>query len=153
MSKLRKQLEAQLTPQKIQAAHLLVLNEWADIIGDDSIKKRTMQEIADEVGCSRSTLTDWRTEEHFTAMLNYLAERQLDAMRSKMYTQLVRAAMGGANGIPSTRALDLYFRHYGLLTDRHEVVTNERELAGQRKSDDEIQRELAELDRMVNGDA
>lgn len=152
MSKLRRQLEAQLTPQKIQAAHLLVLNEWADILGDDSIQKRTMQEIADAVGCSRSTLTGWRTEEDFTAYLNYLAERQLDAMRSKMYTQLVRAAMGGSNGIPSVRALDLYFRHYGLLTDRHEVVTNERELAGKRKTDEEIQRELQELDRMVNGE-
>jgi len=152
MSKTRKQLEAQLTPQKIQAAHLLVLNEWADILGDDSIQKRTMQEIADAVGCSRSTLTGWRTEEHFTAYLNYLAERQLDAMRSKMYTQLVRAAMGGSNGIPSVRALDLYFRHYGLLTDRTEVVTTERELAGKRKTDEEIQREIAELDRMVNGE-
>ncbi|SFS76373.1 phBC6A51 family helix-turn-helix protein [Paenibacillus sp. 453mf] len=150
MSRRRKQLEAQLTPQQVEAAALLVMNTWADLLDDDSIQKRTMQEIADEVGVARSTLFLWKTDESFDAYVSYLADRQLSSYRGEVYKQLVKAIMGGPNGIPSSKAIELYMRRHGLLTDKTEVITK-TEVAENIKTDEEIASEIAELDRMVNG--
>ncbi|PAK55421.1 phBC6A51 family helix-turn-helix protein [Paenibacillus sp. 7541] len=151
MSKQRRTLEAQLTPQQQRAAQLIVSNEWAELLNEDG-KKRTMKELADEIGIARSTLFEWKAQEAFAAYVNYLTERQLDAMRSEVYVQLMRAIRGGANGIPSVKALDLYMRRYGLLTDRTVVEDTRETIETRRKTDDEIRAEIAELDAMVSGE-
>ncbi|MBY0158184.1 hypothetical protein H0178_20705 [Cytobacillus firmus] len=150
MSRQRKVLEAQLTPQQQRAAQLIVNNEWAELLNEDG-KKRTMKELADELGIARSTIFEWKAQEGFAAYVNYLTERQLDAMRSEVYVQLMRAIRGGANGIPSVKALDLYMRRYGLLTDRTVVEDARESIETKRKTDEEIRKEIAELDAMVSG--
>lgn len=150
MSRQRKALEAQLTPQQRKAAELLVSNEWGELLGDDG-KKKTMQELADEIGIARSTLFEWKSQEGFAAYVNYLAERNLDAMRSEVYVQLMRAIRGGANGIPSVKALDLFMRRYGLLTDRTVVEDMRDTVETRRKTDEEIRAEIEGLDAMING--
>lgn len=150
MSKQRRTLEAQLTPQQQRAAQLIVNNEWAELLNEDG-KKRTMKELADEIGIARSTLFEWKAQEAFAAYVNFLTERQLDAMRSEVYVQLMRAIRGGANGIPSVKALDLYMRRYGLLTDRTVVEDARETIETRRKTDEEIRAEIAELDAMVSG--
>ncbi|MNR50141.1 hypothetical protein D3C85_1696160 [compost metagenome] len=72
-------------------------------------------------------------------------------MRSEVYVQLMRAIRGGANGIPSVKALDLYMRRYGLLTDRTVVEDTRSTIEEKRKTDEEIRSEIAELDDMLNG--
>ncbi|WP_110930601.1 phBC6A51 family helix-turn-helix protein [Paenibacillus bouchesdurhonensis] len=150
MSRQRKVLEAQLTPQQRRAAELIIQNEWGELLGADG-KKKTMQELADEIGIARSTLFEWKSQEHFTAYGNYLAERNLDSMRSEVYTQLMRAIRGGSNGIPSVKALDLFMRRYGLLTDRTVVEDMRSEVETKRKTDDEIRAEIDDLNAMING--
>ncbi|GIP21067.1 phBC6A51 family helix-turn-helix protein [Paenibacillus sp. J22TS3] len=150
MSRQRKVLEAQLAPQQQRAAQLIVNNEWAELLNEDG-KKKTAQELADEIGIARSTFFEWKAQEAFAAYVNYLTERQLDAMRSEVYVQLMRAIRGGANGIPSVKALDLYMRRYGLLTDRTVVEDTRNVIEERRKTDDEIRNEIAELDDMLNG--
>lgn len=150
MSRQRKALEAQLTEQQRRAAQLLVANEWGELLGENG-KKKTMQELADEIGIARSTLFEWKSQEHFTAYVNYLAERNLDAMRSEVYVQLMRAIRGGANGIPSVKALDLFMRRYGLLTDRTVVEDMRSEVETRRKTDEEIRAEIDELNAMIDG--
>ncbi|MNC55806.1 hypothetical protein D3C75_1053580 [compost metagenome] len=126
------------------------MNEWGELLGAEG-KKKTAQELADELGIARSTYFEWKSQEHFAAYVNYLSERNLDAMRSEAYVQLMRLIRGGANGTPSVKALDLFFRRYGLLTDRT-VVEDMREFAeARRKTDDEIRAEISELDAMING--
>ncbi|GGG15826.1 phBC6A51 family helix-turn-helix protein [Paenibacillus aceti] len=150
MSRQRKVLEAQLTPQQQKAAQLYVQNEWGELLGEGG-KKKTMQELADELGIARSTLFEWKSQEHFAAYINYLSERNLDAMRSEAYVQLMKLIRGGANGVPSVKALDLFFRRYGLLTDRT-VVEDMRDTVQTRvKTDEEIRAEISELDAMING--
>ncbi|GAB6927109.1 hypothetical protein JCM10914A_10920 [Paenibacillus sp. JCM 10914] len=146
----RRVLEAQLTPQQQRAAQLIVNNEWAELLNEDG-KKRTMKELSEEIGIARSTLFEWKAQESFAAYVNYLTERQLDVMRSEVYVQLMRAIRGGANGIPSVKALDLYMRRYGLLTDRTVVEDSRESIETKRKTDEEIRKEIAELDDMVSG--
>jgi hypothetical protein len=150
MSSQRKRLEEQLTPQQQRAAQLLVSNEWGELLSDGG-KKRTMQELADELGIARSTLYEWKAQMTFAAYVNYLAERQLDSMRSTVYTQLMKAIMGGNNGMPSVKAIDLFMRRYGLLTDRTEVVDMREEAENKRRSDEGIRKDIEELDRLLAG--
>ncbi|MEK5420160.1 phBC6A51 family helix-turn-helix protein [Paenibacillus sp. FSL L8-0708] len=146
-----KVLEAQLTPQQQRAAQLLVINEWGELT-EEGGKKRTMQELADELGIARSTLFEWKRNEMFTAYVNHLTERQLDGMRSEVYVALMRSIRGGANGIPSVKALDLYMRRYGLLSDRTIIEDARSQVEEKRKTDDEIRKDISELDALVNGD-
>lgn len=148
-SKQRRQLEAELTPQQRKAAQLIVDNDWSELTMEDG-KKRTMQEIADDVPCARSTLYEWRAQEAFSDYVNYLADVRLSAMRSEVNVAVMKLIRGGANGIPSVKALDLYMRRWGLLTDRT-VVEDSREFAETRtKTDDEIRKELDELDALLS---
>ncbi|OZQ66557.1 phBC6A51 family helix-turn-helix protein [Paenibacillus odorifer] len=145
-----KVLEAQLTPQQQRAAQLLVINEWGELT-EEGGKKRTMQELADELGIARSTLFEWKRNEMFVAYVNHLTERQLDGMRSEVYVALMRSIRGGANGIPSVKALDLYMRRYGLLSDRTIIEDARSQVEEKRKTDDEIRADISELDALVNG--
>ncbi|MNJ53570.1 hypothetical protein D3C77_489640 [compost metagenome] len=63
----------------------------------------------------------------------------------------MRLIRGGANGIPSVKALDLFFRRYGLLTDRTVVEDMRSEVETKRKTDDEIRAEIDDLNAMING--
>lgn len=144
-------LESQLTPQQRKAAQLIVNNEWAELLSAEG-KKKTAQELADEIGISRSTFFEWKGQEAFGAYVNYLTDVQLSTMRSEVNIQLMRAIRGGANGIPSVKALDLYFRRYGLLTDRTVVEDMRESVEARRKTDEEIRAEISELDAMINGE-
>lgn len=148
----RKVLEAQLTPQQQKAAQLIVNNEWAELLTDDG-KKKTAQELADEIGIARSTFFEWKAQEMFGAYVNYLTDMQLSAMRSEVNVQLMRAIRGGANGVPSVKALDLYMRRYGLLTDRTIVEDTRTQIEDKRKTDEDIRRDISELDALVNGNS
>ncbi len=147
----RRVLESQLTPQQRKAAQLIVNNEWAEMLNEDG-KKKTMQELADEVGIARSTLFEWKSQEIFGAYVNYLTDVQLSAMRSEVNVQLMKAIRGGANGIPSVKALDLYFRRYGLLTDRTVVEDVRDTVEARRMSDEEIRADIAELDALLSAE-
>ncbi|ECV7489953.1 hypothetical protein ZW30_25035, partial [Salmonella enterica subsp. enterica serovar Muenchen] len=62
-----------------------------------------------------------------------------------------RAIRGGANGIPSVKALDLFMRRYGLLTDRTVVEDMRDTVETRRKTDEEIRAEIDELNAMIDG--
>ncbi|OMD44300.1 phBC6A51 family helix-turn-helix protein [Paenibacillus odorifer] len=146
----RKVLEAQLTPQQQRAAQLLVINEWGELT-EEGGKKRTMTELADELGIARSTLFEWKRNEMFSAYVNYITDMQLSSMRSEVNVALMRSIRGGANGVPSVKALDLFYRRYGLLTDRTIVEDTRTQIEEKRKTDDEIRADISELDALVNG--
>lgn len=114
MSKRKRQLEAALTPQKQKAAQMIVNNDWAAITHEAG-RKKTMQDIADDLGIARSTLYEWKAEEDFVAYVNYLTDVQLSAMRSEVNVAIMRAVRGGNNGQPSIKALELYMKRFALL--------------------------------------
>ena len=140
MSKRLKALEAKLDARKRNAAYLLVENELRET-GD----KRKQEEIAEEVGVTSKTIWEWKTKDPvFIEYKNALADDFLSEKRAYVYGQLMKL-IGGSQ--PSVKALDLYLRRFGLLTEKQVTVTEEA--SGSRTNDD-LARELAELDDLLD---
>ncbi|RAI96859.1 putative insertion element HTH domain-containing protein [Paenibacillus pabuli] len=151
MSRQRNVLEAQLTVQQRKAAQLLVANEWGELLSEDG-RKKSMQELAEEIGIARSTLYEWKAQEHFIDYVNYLTDINLRGMQSEVNVALMKAIRGGNNGLPSVKAIDLYMRRWALLSDRTIVEDRREDNASNRKTDEEIRRDIAELNDLVDGE-
>jgi len=150
MNRRRKTLEAQLQPQQRRAAQLIVQNDWAELLNEDG-RKKTMQELAEEIGIARSTLYEWKALEPFIEYVNYLTDKQLESMRSEVNVSIMKAIRGGNNGLPSVKALDLYMRRWGLLTNV-EIIEDRRDtIETRRKTDEEVRQDIVDLDAMLNG--
>ncbi len=136
------ELESRLTVQQRKAAYLLLENEMKP-----TKERISLDELAAEVGISRTALYNWRKENPaFIAYYNALADRQLDAFRGVADAQLKRLIEGTSNnGIASIKALELYYKLTARLVTRSEVTTVETENAPKRLSAAEIAEELAEL--------
>lgn len=152
MSKQRSVLEAQLTAQQRKAAQLLVANEWGELISEDG-RKKSMQELAEDIGIARSTLYEWKAQERFIDYVNYLTDINLSGMRAEVNVALMKAIRGGNNGLPSVKAIDLYMRRWALLSDRTIVEDRRDEITNNRKTDEEIRRDIAELNDLVGGES
>jgi hypothetical protein len=139
MSRRLKALEAKLDARKRLAAYLLVENELRET-GD----KRTQEDIAEEVGVSYKSLWEWKTKDSvFIEYKNALADDFLAEKRAYVYGQLMKL-IGGSQ--PSVKALDLYLRRFGLLTEKQVMVTEDN--SGSRSNDD-LAKELEELDDLL----
>ncbi|UOK62845.1 phBC6A51 family helix-turn-helix protein [Paenibacillus sp. OVF10] len=149
MSRQRNVLEAQLTAQQRKAAQLLVANEWGELISEDGRKKKSMQELAEEIGIARSTLYEWKAQEKFIDYVNYLTDINLRGMQSEVNVALMKAIRGGNNGLPSVKAIDLYMRRWALLSDRTIVEDRRDEITNNRKTDEEIRRDIADLNDLI----
>jgi hypothetical protein len=137
--KQRKALEAKLEARQRKAAFLLVENEMRET-GD----KKKQEEIAEEVGVSYKTLWSWRkSNQAFIDYKNAIADDFLNENRSFVYSQLMKL-IGGSQ--PSVKAIDLFMRKHGLLTDR--TITETADSNNERSNDD-LERELAELDDLL----
>lgn len=140
--KQRKALEAKLEARQRKAAFLLVENEMRET-GD----KRTQEEIAEEVGVSYKTIWSWRkSNQAFIDYKNAIADDFLNEQRSYVYSQLMKL-IGGSQ--PSVKAIDLFMRRHGLLTDKTQVENVD---ASNERSNDDLERELAELDDLLKED-
>jgi hypothetical protein len=139
MSRRLKALEAKLDARKRLAAYLLVENELRE-----TGEKRTQEDIAEEVGVSYKSLWEWKTKDPvFIEYKNALADDFLAEKRAYVYGQLMKL-IGGSQ--PSVKALDLYLRRFGLLTEKQVMVTEDN--SGSRSNDD-LAKELEELDDLL----
>jgi hypothetical protein len=141
MSRL-KDLEAKLTEQQRKAAYMLVEN---DLKSNKDETKLNYEQIAEEVGVSYKTVWTWRTKNrNFIDYKNEISDDFLSEKRSKVYGQLLKLIEGEQ---PSVKAIDLFMRRFSLLTDKQLVETND---GNQQRSDDEIKRQLDELDDLLD---
>jgi hypothetical protein len=76
--------------------------------------------------------------------MNLLADDYFRAKRSFAYRQLMRTISGSQ---PSIKGLDLYFKRFGLLTEKHEIVN---ENIG--RSADDLRKGMEELDALLDTD-
>ena len=141
MSKRLKALEAKLDARKRNAAYLLVENELRET-GD----KRKQEEMAQyPFGVTSKTIWEWKTKDPvFIEYKNALADDFLSEKRAYVYGQLMKL-IGGSQ--PSVKALDLYLRRFGLLTEKQVMVSEE---SGSTRSNEDLARELAELDDLLD---
>ena len=137
-----KQLEAKLDARQRKAAYMLVENELRE-----TGERRTYEDIAAEIGVTYQTIWEWRTKNrNFIAYKNEIADDFLADKRDQVYAQLLKLIMGTQ---PSVKAIDLFMRRYGLLTDRQ---ITQSESGDESRSTDDLAKELAELDDLLDGD-
>jgi hypothetical protein len=137
-----KALEAKLTEQQKKAAFMLVEN---DLKSNKDPLKLTYEQIAEEVGVSYKTIWSWRTQNrNFIAYKNEIADDFLSDKRSRVYGQLLKLIEGEQ---PSVKAIDLFMRRFGLLTEK-QITVNE-DASGSRSNED-LARELEDLDELLD---
>lgn len=140
MSAKKRQLEAKLSPKQRQAALLLVEREFMP-----NDERKSLDDIAAELGMSVRGLYKWRNENaDFIEYKNMIADEFLSANRAEVYGQLMKLIKGPQ---PSVKAIDLFMRRFGLLTEKQVVET--REVGGATTPDD-IAKEIAELDDLLS---
>jgi hypothetical protein len=143
MSRL-KELEAKLTEQQKNAAYLLVEN---DLKPNKDETKLTYEQIAEVIGVTYKTIWSWKTKNRtFIAYKNEISDDFLSDKRSRVYGQLIKLIEADQ---PSVKAIDLFMRRFGLLTEKT-VVENVD--GNQQRSEDAIKQQLAELEGLLDED-
>lgn len=108
-----KELKAHLTAAEQHAILLIVENDFK------TKEKRTLAEIAKELGISERALYEWRQKPEFKELLGLTSDSFLMDKRNLVNAQLLKAIMGTSNnGIPSMKALELYYKLAGSLEDK-----------------------------------
>jgi transcriptional regulator with XRE-family HTH domain len=139
------ELRDRLTPQQQMAANMYVANEFA------GKEKKTQDELAEEIGITRQGLHKWRTENlDFIRYQSALTEFKLESYRTLVDAKLISLIEKGPsnNGIPSIKAIELFYKLNGRLVDRSEVVTVASE-ATPRLTREEVTKGLDELNDML----
>lgn len=132
-------LEARLEGRQLKAALLCVEREFAP-----EEERKSFDEIAEEVGVSRQSLFKWRTQNRaFIEYVNHIADDFLASERALVYRQLMKTINGPQ---PSIKAIDLYFKRHGLITQNIAVETKD---ASEARTNEEIAQELEELDELL----
>lgn len=145
MSVNKRRLEARLDGRQRKAALLLVQREFLP-----NSERRTLTDIGEEVGVSDRTLYTWKTQNRdFIDYMNELSDDFLSAERSFVYGQLLKSIKGGQNGQPSVKAIDLFLRRHGLITN---VVENRTDESGGGAASKDIEKDIADLDALLEGD-
>lgn len=140
----QKALEAKLTAQQRKAAYLIVENEIKD---NKDETKLDYQKIAAEVGVTYKTIWEWRTKNrNFIDYKNLIADDFLADKRASVYGQLLKLIDAPQ---PSVKAIDLYLRRHGLLTDKTVI---EQDSSEGTRTDADLERELGELDELLKDD-
>lgn len=115
-------LKAALSPQKQLAAEVIVSNDFATTAGGT---RRTMEELAEEIGVSRQSLYNWMKEPAFTDYMAQISDSRLAQHRAKADAQLLRLIDGQSNnGSASIKSLELFYKLQSRLVTRTEVMTN-----------------------------
>ncbi|MBJ6364160.1 phBC6A51 family helix-turn-helix protein [Paenibacillus sp. GCM10012307] len=135
----RKQLESRLDGRQKIAALAVVERDFAP----EDVRKG-FEEIAAEVGVSRNTLYEWRTQNKaFIDYANSLADDFLTGKRSLVYRKLMELIDSSQ---PSVKAIDLFMKREGLITAQVAVETKD---AGAARSNEELAAEIAEIDELL----
>lgn len=136
----RDRLAESLTVQQQKAAYLLLENEMLP-----TKEQRTLEQIAEEIGVTRNGLYNWRTQNQaFIEFKKEVAKDYLSDAVGIFTKQLIRS-MEGTNGVPSSKALDLYAKMMGFIKTEHSVEITQ----GGAKSDAQIAEELKQLDALL----
>ncbi|MEK5426956.1 phBC6A51 family helix-turn-helix protein [Cytobacillus sp. FSL R7-0680] len=139
------EIKAHLTPEQMKVAQGIVENEF---LGK---KKLSYEDLAESLGISTRTLYNWRRDRYFTLYQSYLADHELDNFMPTAVAKLKESIEGrSSNGIPSMKALELYLKLTGRLVDKKEIVKSEEHTSRVRVTREDISKDLANLDKMLN---
>lgn len=114
-------LKLRLKPGQRKAAQLMVNNDFAP-----KGEKKTLEEIAAEVGITDRQLYNWRQNPDFTRYMAAISDGELANYRSLADSQLIKLIAGTSNnGLPAIKALELFYKLEGRLVDRSVVMSDD----------------------------
>ncbi|MGF9824021.1 phBC6A51 family helix-turn-helix protein [Brevibacillus agri] len=145
MTKRRSDIGRSLTDQQRRAAQMLVANEFCEL---SQGKKLNREELAAEIGISKSTLYEWLKIPEFNEYHRMISRDKLQAYSSEVDAALLKLIRMPE---PRIKAIELWYKLQGELADRY-VVENEGGTGIPRKSDAEIAAEIQKLAVLVNGE-
>ncbi|HDX9587952.1 TPA: hypothetical protein ROX98_000873 [Bacillus pseudomycoides] len=131
-------LRQEITDEQAHAAVKLVENSFA------GRNRKTLEEIAEELSISRTTLWTWSNDVSFIKYKEALADQLLRDNIDLANGQLIALIRGDFtnNGTPSVKALELFYKLSGKLVEKKEIMTtNEKPKVSQ----NDIEQTLAEL--------
>jgi|UPI0005D113E3 Helix-turn-helix of insertion element transposase len=124
MAKDLRKLEAKLSREQIAAAQLLAVNNFLPREADEYGRKRlTLDEIAEQAGCSVSALYKWR--HHNATFIEYVAELSANAFKSYAPQFMEKHIEMTLKGQGSMKGIELFYKFAGMLVDRAEVKTED----------------------------
>lgn len=135
-------LRQEITDEQAHAAVKLVENSFA------GRNRKTLEEIAEELGVSRTTLWTWSNDVSFNKYKEGLADQLLRDNVDLANGQLLALIKGEYtnNGTPSIKALELFYKLSGKLVEKKEITTN---VDKPKVSQSDIEQELAELGKGI----
>ena len=108
--------ETKFRPGQQRAALLLVERDFAP-----RDERKTLQEIAEEVGITRQGIHKWNTQDpNFIAYKNYLASEFMDTHLSLVYSKLIDVVKA-----ENTKGIELFLKRIGDLDTKSEVTLND----------------------------
>lgn len=138
------ELKRRLKPQQLLAAELIVANEF-----ELKESRRTLEEIADEVGITARSLYEWRKQPDFSHYSAAISDNHLDSYRALADAQVIKLIRGTSNnGLPSVKGLELFYKLIGKLVEKREVVTHDSS-SSQRISGEELRKGIDDLNEMI----
>lgn len=141
-AKQMKRLESKLGVAKVDAVHMLIAKE-SRMVADGEPKND--EQIAERLKINPATLYNWKKNEDFITYKNLIADTYLEEKRSIVNEKLMSLIDSSQ---PSVKAIDLYFRRFGLLTERQIVEQIESQEAS--ASNEKIEDSIAELDELLD---
>ncbi|MGE6488503.1 phBC6A51 family helix-turn-helix protein [Paenisporosarcina sp. NPDC076898] len=136
-----KKLEAKLGTQKVKAAYELLSYELKDK-GEEG--HANYDDVAKACGIHRNTLYEWRSIPEFIEYKNAIADDFLLEKRAVVNKKLMSLI---DNGQPSVKAIDLYYRRFGLLTERQ--IVEQHDTSDSNHSNDQIEETIADIDSLL----
>lgn len=139
-----KDYEKALSPLQVQIAQALTENDYRK-----HNEKLTMQQIADNIGVSRTTLYTHKNNVAVIKYMELLSERTLAQFRAKADAGLMKLIDDGSGRLPSVKALTLYYQMLGRLVTKTQEVTADDEEATPRMTQAEIDKALKDLEDLL----
>lgn len=122
------------TPPQLMAAEML-----CDLDSD-----LTAKQIAAECGIAEGTMSRWRNDPRFMALVEHIAETNMRFSLVNVYKQLHRTARAG-----NTRSMEMLLKQQGKLIDRREVTQETTVNVTSDKTATQLSAEIAELERRL----
>lgn len=123
------------------AAVRLVENEFEG-------KPKTLEELGDELGISRSTLYLWRKNPDFVAYMQMMTDDMMASKHAYVMSKLIDA-IECPNGQISTKAIELYAKLRGLLVDKKQIGI-EAEVSERPMDNENIRKSIDEIDVLLS---
>jgi AcrR family transcriptional regulator len=114
----------------------------AELFATVDIHKKTIKEIADEVGVNERTLYRWKKDREFIAYQNSIAETAMEDVLSEAYAKLKTLLREGKSEKTQLEALKLILQNRGKLVDKQEHTHEVK----QTKTLEELEREVIDME-------